>query len=243
MTMFSTPLRQLVVEPDDLVTLSNIAAGTQPLESAPNHFADSGIADVHGLDPLAAAMASTAVSPDRAVHLERIAGHYHHAMWVGWERDGRAVMSSYDVGGDVVVSGTQLSMLPVLIMQWLGLRPRPAADDRVPLTVSRCEMETRAATQHDRLDDRDDRDHLDLVLTSNLSWKAFGVWRGGTIDAELTVVDGGTSGLWSVVCDGDRGRDDEVITFVPIDAQRAAELLGDVVTGRTATNSAPTMPG
>lgn len=233
MLRFNPSKPQLVVSLVELAQLAEAAAGLTSLDDISPDFEEAGIVTAEGVDPVAGSLAMVAVAPWRAAVIERFDGHKLTPLFVAWNPDGRATLSEPDDDGDVVISGTQVSLLPALLMQWLSLRSRPVPQDRRPIRTTTGVLDA-AVSAGRPAEPTGDPDLDDLLDHWRLAWRANGSWGQQGCDIRLTIIDAAGLGVW--MCDhqdlvDDEHRDIEV-TLVPIGLGEALDGLGDVVTGR-----------
>jgi hypothetical protein len=232
MAEFNRALTQLVLEHDELVELAQVATGVLDVDEVSAELARAGMIDGGAVDPLAGSLAHVAIAPWRATVLERFDGLAMRPLFVGWHHDGRATLSEPNAEGHVVVTGTQLRLLPALVTQWLSLRPRPDPAGRRPIvtTTEILDRHIHAAGGADSTGDPD----LDLLISHwRLAWRANGGWGAQRPDCRLTVVDAARLGVWIADHAERVGEENLEVTLVPATIKQALDRLGDVITGRT----------
>lgn len=238
MATLDKALMQMTVGYDDLLRVAEIHAGTAKADTATQAMRESGIVSGTRVDPVAAALTEVAVAPARSIVVERFDGAAIAPLFIGWLPDGRATISEADAAGDVVVRATEMSLLPGLLRQWLGLLDRELPAHR---TVLRTDTAVIDAAMGDRGNEPSGDDALDAVIEGwRVSWRAVGSWAipagvdaaAERVDASFTVVDAGHQGWWRV--DHPQRLGDEVVdvTLVPLTLAEVMEALGDVITGR-----------
>ncbi|MBY5161279.1 hypothetical protein [Salsipaludibacter albus] len=221
---------RLTVPNERLVDLAQLATGTA--SAVPEDLVDAGLVDPDGtVEPLVAAMATLAVAPVRATVVERFDGTVMKPLFVAWGAGGRATLSEPDAQGNVVVTATQLRLVPALLLQWTNLQARAEPEGRSPLTTTAHDLDALLRPG----DGRPVPAALDRLADAwRLAWRATGSWGEHDADTVVTVVDTGTDGVWVVDHPPRSGDEDVPVTLEPVTVARATELLGDVVTGRRA---------
>lgn len=220
---------RLTVPHERLVDLARIATSTDDPD-VPADLVEAGLVDESGrVEPLVAAMATLAVAPVRATVIERFDGTVMKPLFVAWGASGRATLSEPDPQGNVVVTATQLRLVPALLLQWTNLQTRPEPGGRDPIVTTTGDLDAllrpdQATAVPARLDD--------LADAWRLAWRATGSWGEHDADLSLTVVDAGADGVWVVDHPPRPAGQDVPVTLEPVTVARTTELLGDVVTGR-----------
>lgn len=221
---------QLTVAYDDLITLAEVHAGRLAPGDAPSRLRQAELVTATGLHPTAAGLVEVAVMPARNVVVERFDGGALTPMFVGWLPDGRAATSVPDAAGDVVVTGTEVTLLRDQLRQWLAMFDREVAADRKVVTTNTTVID--AAMSVDGVEPSGD-ESLDRVIAGwRLAWRATGNWAAREVDATVTVVDAGDQGWYRVEHPPRTGDEQVDVTLVPLSMDEALALLGDVITGR-----------
>ena len=221
---------QLTVAYDDLLTLAEVHAGRVAPGDVPSRLRQAELVTATGLHPTVAGLVEVAVMPARSIVVERFDGGELTPMFVGWLPDGRAATSVPNADGDVVVTGTEVTLLRDQLRQWLAMFDREVAANRQVVTTNTTVID--AAMSVDGVEPSGD-ESLDRVIAGwRLAWRATGNWAGQDVDATVTVVDAGDQG-WFRVEHPPRPGDEQVdVTLVPLSLDEAVALLGDVMTGR-----------
>ena len=239
MADFNASLPRLVLTHDELIELARIATGVDAPATASTGLREAGLVDPElGVDPIAAKLAEVAVAAWRSVVLERFDGRTMTPLFVGWHPDGRATLSEPDAEGRVVVTGSQVQLLPALISQWLSLRARPELEGRTSIATTAGVIDTHI-NGGGGVEPTGDAALDGVIAKWRLSWRANGGYGESAPDISVTVVDTGDLGVWQVERSGAAGTPDEVVTLVPITVKQALDLLGDVVTGRKSPAPVP----
>lgn len=230
MTHLDETFLQLTVGYDDLLRLASVHAGTLAPGDVPARLRDAGLVGPTGVQATAAELVEVAVAPARSIVVERFDGTTMSPMFVGWVPDGRAATSAPNADGDVVVTGTELSLLRDQLRQWLVLFDRRVEGERT--TISTDTRVIDEAFAGGGAPGTDDESLEEIIDHWQLAWRANANWAQRPIDATLTVVDAGPRGWYRVDHPPREGDEVVAVSLVPIELVELISALGDVVTGR-----------
>lgn len=190
-----------------------------------------------GPDPRAVDVIHTAVAPDRGAVVEHLTDAGAAAIRVGWRRDGRAAITT---GHDVLtITATRLQRLPALLAQLLRIEPRPAEAGRTPTSTTAGALDRALARRSPTLPTLDPGAGRCCV---DGAWRITAGWSGHPADRSITIVDTGDHGLWQCQVDDEPTAphgDDRRVELAPLTADEMLAIVGDVITGRTASVAEP----
>jgi hypothetical protein len=225
---FDQATATLVLDRELLIDLARVQDGQLSPADAPEALVAAGLVTSTGVDEVAGDIARTAVAPLRATVVERFDGTTMAPLFVGWSAGGSATVTGADAEGRAQVTGTHLAELPALISRWTGLDQAQDATDRSPVSTTTGALDA-LITDPSAVDDV----ALRMIAEAWIgSWRASGSWGDGAVDAQLTIVDTGASGLWRVAHPPRLASETLPAELVPMTVASTLAALGDVVTGR-----------
>jgi len=246
------PIRScLLATPDELEELSGlVAAGADPavidtwLEAGLVATADVGCSGEQTLvHPTLAGIAALLGRPDRTITIERFsptAGDGQVAvMFLSWDRQGRCIIND-GVGNDqLLVTASQVRLLPGLLSQALRINPDAPTSALAPFSTTAAAVAGVFEPDANPTTDEpaNTSDAIDLSFIGDLShaWRATGAWANQHPDSSLTVFNSISQGLWSLshsaAAGGSRPSPETAVELNPLSPASVLQQLGRVVTG------------
>lgn len=219
---------------------STLTATQQQVDELAQHVASSGTIKpewseagltsrtTNELEPTVAGIVQILGNPTRSVVIEQFDGALVELLFIAWDSNGRATITSGGPDDVLVSTATEIGLLPSLLAQRLRMGSSEAADGGPLETTAGMFEAALAQTAEAATNDR-----LGQVLSAlRHGWRASGSWPHQDTDRSVTVFSAGEFGLWKVDRPLSTMSPDTPVTLEPIDQKTAIALLGDVITGR-----------